>query len=343
MADKRVWALKKEYDDFDQFTSEVQAWSLDFKQLDRGGFRGETTHVVASEFQLGRARFYRRLHQSGQPPQGFKTFVVPMEPDMRLFWRGMHLEGNDLMAFPLNGELDAVSEVDFDVLTISLPLSVVSDMARKADVTQAKWDLLESEVRRCDPKAMQHLRRRLIEVKDSVEREHVQERSLSSLAMELAGLIAEVWLGAQNNGWKKTASSRAKIVRCALEHIEHSSDEPLTVADLCRFTDVSERTLEYAFLERFGVCPKRYLLTHRLNCVRRALRKSDASTTKVVDVANHWGFWHMGQFAADYRRVFSELPSETLRATSGFSWFGWRAGDVQAVAGEPSMQGASRW
>jgi AraC family ethanolamine operon transcriptional activator len=34
---------------------------------------------------------------------------------------------------------------------------------------------------------------------------------------------------------------------------------------------------------------------------------------KVVDVANRWGFWHMGQLAADYRRQFGELPSETLR------------------------------
>jgi len=37
--------------------------------------------------------------------------------------------------------------------------------------------------------------------------------------------------------------------------------------------------------------------------------------TLVTDVANSWGFWHMGQFAADFRRQFGELPSETVRRT----------------------------
>jgi AraC-like DNA-binding protein len=35
----------------------------------------------------------------------------------------------------------------------------------------------------------------------------------------------------------------------------------------------------------------------------------------VHDVATRWGFWNLGEFAADYRRQFGELPSETLRRT----------------------------
>ena len=50
----------------------------------------------------------------------------------------------------------------------------------------------------------------------------------------------------------------------------------------------------------------------RLNGVRRQLYHADSSSIKIADVANHWGFWHLGQFAVDYRRLFGELPSEPL-------------------------------
>ncbi len=33
---------------------------------------------------------------------------------------------------------------------------------------------------------------------------------------------------------------------------------------------------------------------------------------KISDIANLHGFWHMGKFAADYRGLFDELPSQTI-------------------------------
>ena len=58
---------------------------------------------------------------------------------------------------------------------------------------------------------------------------------------------------------------------------------------------------------------KSFVLRCRLNMVRKELRGSDHSTTKVVDIANDYGFWHMGRFAANYCQLFQGLPSETLR------------------------------
>ena len=36
----------------------------------------------------------------------------------------------------------------------------------------------------------------------------------------------------------------------------------------------------------------------------------------IRDIANRYGFWHMGQFAADYKKLFGELPSKTLKQNS---------------------------
>jgi AraC family ethanolamine operon transcriptional activator len=33
----------------------------------------------------------------------------------------------------------------------------------------------------------------------------------------------------------------------------------------------------------------------------------------VHEIARRWGFWHIGEFAADYRRLFGELPSQTFK------------------------------
>jgi AraC family ethanolamine operon transcriptional activator len=46
--------------------------------------------------------------------------------------------------------------------------------------------------------------------------------------------------------------------------------------------------------------------------VRQELKVAPAGTASVREIARRWGFWHTGEFAADYRRLFGELPSETL-------------------------------
>ena len=88
--------------------------------------------------------------------------------------------------------------------------------------------------------------------------------------------------------------------------------EPLTLTDLCKHLNTSNSSLNYSFREIFGVSPMAYLKQLRLRSVHKAL-KAAASTTKVVDLAHQFGFWHMGRFSQDYKQMFGELPSETLK------------------------------
>ncbi len=87
--------------------------------------------------------------------------------------------------------------------------------------------------------------------------------------------------------------------------------EPLTATDLCRELDVSERSLRYAFREVRGVSPMAAYKARRLNEVRRELKVA-TGWGAVARIAHRWGFWHPGEFAADYRRLFGERPSQTM-------------------------------
>ncbi len=96
----------------------------------------------------------------------------------------------------------------------------------------------------------------------------------------------------------------------------HENEAP-SVMDLCRETGVSKRTLEYAFRDHSVINPKAYINTIRLNLVHKYLRAANPANLRVADIANCLGFWHIGQLAADYRKVFGENPSITLGRSSG--------------------------
>ncbi|WP_455196273.1 helix-turn-helix domain-containing protein [Kaarinaea lacus] len=75
----------------------------------------------------------------------------------------------------------------------------------------------------------------------------------------------------------------------------------------------SPKSKRHAFNDYYGVSPQQYLKSYRLNAVRKEMIAQNPSHLKITDVANNWGFWHMGQFAQDYKRRFGELPSETMK------------------------------
>ncbi|EAB8791680.1 helix-turn-helix domain-containing protein, partial [Salmonella enterica subsp. enterica] len=103
-----------------------------------------------------------------------------------------------------------------------------------------------------------------------------------------------------------------KLVSKAREYLFENATEPVTVLELCNELYVSRRTLQNAFQQVLGIGPNAYLKTIRLNAVRRELVSPYSKQTTVKDAAMQWGFWHLGQFATDYQRLFNEKPSETL-------------------------------
>ena len=109
-------------------------------------------------------------------------------------------------------------------------------------------------------------------------------------------------------GW----SNRYEIVRRAREYILDRIEEPLQISDICRDLGVSRRGLQYSFQEVLGINPIAFLRILRLNRARYDLVRIGAAL-QVKDVIDRWGFWHPSRFSREYKQMFEELPSETLR------------------------------
>jgi transcriptional regulator GlxA family with amidase domain len=107
--------------------------------------------------------------------------------------------------------------------------------------------------------------------------------------------------------------SRQGIIRCCQEYIEEHKGERVFVEELASAAEVTERTLRTVFNEYFGVGPVRYLQLRQLHEVNRVLKTSDPKAESVTGVMLEHGVWEFGRFASRYRRLFGELPSETLR------------------------------
>jgi AraC family ethanolamine operon transcriptional activator len=101
----------------------------------------------------------------------------------------------------------------------------------------------------------------------------------------------------------------ARLAVTALEQIERNRQETISVSALCAHLGVSRRALELAFANLLGVSPGQYLLAYRLNLARNILATKGG---RVADSAEIGGFQDGSRFAFQYRRLFGELPSETL-------------------------------
>jgi AraC-like DNA-binding protein len=108
---------------------------------------------------------------------------------------------------------------------------------------------------------------------------------------------------------RSTVSPRS--VRRAVDYIHANLHLPITAEQLVAAAGVPGRTLYAHFRQAIGLAPLAYVRKARYERVRRELLAGTGE--HLTNVAARWGFEHMGRFAAGYRTLFGERPSDTMR------------------------------
>jgi AraC family ethanolamine operon transcriptional activator len=143
-------------------------------------------------------------------------------------------------------------------------------------------------------------------------------RALRDAVLQAArGMLSGTAAGEQPVGMPRASRARRRTVAAADEYLRAHLDRPIYTDELCDALGVSASGLGEAFRAVFVVSPHRFLKLRRLHMVRAALRARGGPAPLVKAVALAHGFWHLGQFAHDYRAAFGEAPSETLARARG--------------------------
>lgn len=100
-------------------------------------------------------------------------------------------------------------------------------------------------------------------------------------------------------------------LRRAIEFMHANAHLPINVTQIAEAASISPRSLQTTFRIYLELTPLDYLRRIRLDRVREELHAAGAEAT-VADVAQRWGFAHLGRFAAHYAERFGELPRNTL-------------------------------
>ena len=307
------WRLDVRTRDAESQAGTQPDWQQEYRQLSAGAFQGHVQHVQLPGMRLVREDSNRRLHQRGDLGRGAYGFAMPLSLSEPGNFNGQRFDLDSVL-------LGRSDELDFRTPTQMSLLAVVVE----ADLLQPLWQRMYQKplaswlehqlVVAARPAAAQALRRlhvdlmaRLLDPAANWPDESALLQVRDALLIEWIEVIPE----RVDTSSVPSASARRQCVNRACELMLSQPDEPLSMLELCSRVGASRRKLNYCFQDVLGTSPMQYLRAVRLNGVRRELRSGAAKA--VQDAAARWGFFHMGQFSADYKRQFGELPSATLR------------------------------
>lgn len=302
--------VRADFTDIDALCSAVRDWDLDFRPLNKSATENCVARIIQSRgagVYFAYARFSLNIDQHGAPPRGCVTFGVLEESVRHLWWRGHDVDSRTVLVFPLGGELSCISGADFAVHTISIENSLCEEICTALRLGLPPGRALP-EVFMPPPAVLASLRRDLRLLIDQ------KAQPSDAAARAIAEALVKAWAKAFGSQRRRDECGYGpeRTMRKALERLGDSDWSTLTASDLCLHAGVSERTLQNAFRQRFGATPAAFLKARRLAAVKAMLKNNDEAAASVGDIAARYGFWHSGQFAADYKRTYGEAPSQTL-------------------------------
>lgn len=298
--------------DIDEFALAQPHWSLHYEQLSSGRFEGRLRHVQLPGLRLVHEHSTCATWQRGELGSGHIGFAMPVGLAGHAAFNGQALNADSIM-IGRSEQLDLCLPAGAGVVAVVVDAQLLGTLWEHLYQKRMSAWFDHQVVVSARPGLAETLRQ--LHLRAMADAESLPGLLGNPQAMlQLRDAVLIEWIEALPTKVEvdehTSGEARKRVVNRACELMLSQRDEPLTILQVCDRIGASPRKLEYCFRSVLGVAPAKYMRAARLNGVRRELRSGGGA---VQDVAARWGFWHMGEFAAAYRRQFGELPSHTLR------------------------------
>ncbi|PYF82323.1 AraC family transcriptional regulator [Marinomonas alcarazii] len=294
--------------DADLHASNLTNWQQEYDQTSRGSFYGRIVELPFDGLQVFCEYTSQALQQKCVVWPDSVWLGIPLADQEESRINGLTIHPNNIMCRPGDCDFQLSTPQDYDLYGLVVDRSKLIKMATIHGL-DINWKELTEHGRLGVPdKTLAEVRfvlARLLSLQNKETPPRLQQDIVMMALLEVLKVEEPLPAKTQSYYHRKT------VVDTARQFLDHHLDEPVTVTQLCEVTNVCRRTLQYSFESILGVSPIQYLRISRLNGVRRSLVQAN-SDEAVSDIAAQWGFWHMSQFAKDYKQLFGEQPSQTL-------------------------------
>jgi AraC family ethanolamine operon transcriptional activator len=296
--------------------AKLNDWEADYQQLGRGAFEGRYKLFQSETLSVTNQTCNQEMAVTGVcPADEIPLFVVTNKGERGRF-NGKRLLDNE--AFVMRAGKEGVYRTPRHLRMINLQIPEPRLRAATRSMADSDLDELIPDTRRIVfPTGSIN---RLTQLADSMM--GISSDLADTDARRLWELEAEEYLvttlvsGLTAAGGTRSETGRKNhldYVAHARSYIDAHIGSPLGLETLAREVGVTLRTLETAFRRVYGTTPLRYVKARRLRAARRRLLETSSFEASVTEVALDCGFSHLSYFALDYKKLFGECPSETLR------------------------------
>ena len=284
-------------------------WQGEVVQISHGEGEDRIDIVTSDNCSFAHVRFPHEATVNAAQPKGFVTFTMPVADEHRLRVNGVTAPSQALF---MNFGCDETHSYGLGRNLVAGRIRTEAFLAALGRITSSTpcEDAVPRGLVILEPAVRQELLRRLLAfIHDK------SDLTETTIRHETAVIVAMAQAVISSRHAVVVSSTASKVFKRACRLIERSTGTRPALSDMCGVAGYSTPVVTASFRDIAGTSPARYARHRSLARAHRALREGGPAVASVKAIALENGFSELGRFSGLYKRVYGQLPSETLRMT----------------------------